>query len=130
VSELENELREISSELAGSIRREMELEDMVETLQLGSGLRSDTNDRTSDYFSDSGTNSVNSQPSDSGSGRIEDIEKVKRASEQERAQLKVEFSQRWLEERTRRLAFESHVQLLESQVQQVCIYICFPSSPR
>jgi hypothetical protein len=103
----------------------MELEDMVERLQLGSSLRSDTNDRTSDYFSDSGSNSVNSQPSDSGSGRIEDIEKVKRASEQERAQLKVEFSQRWQEERTRRVAFESHVQLLESQVQQVCIYLLF-----
>lgn len=33
VAEIENELREISSELAGSIRREMELEDLVERLQ-------------------------------------------------------------------------------------------------
>jgi hypothetical protein len=117
VAQLENELREISSELAGSIRREMELEDLVERLQLESG--SDANRRTSDYFSDSGTISTKAGPEN---GRSEDIERIKRAAEQERAQLKVELSQRWQEERSRRTACESHVQLLESQVQQVNIF--------
>lgn len=112
VTDLENELREISSELAGSIRREMELEDLIERLQ---SEGPDANRRTSDYFSDSGTSSSRYAPE----SRIEDIEKIRRAAEQERAQLKVELSQRLQEERTRRTASESHVQILENQVQQV-----------
>lgn len=115
IAELENELREISSELAGSIRREIELEDLVERLQME--MPTDGNRRTSDYFSDSGAGSIRYNL-DSG-GRVEEIEKIKRAAEQERAQLKVEFSQKWQEERSRRTASESHVQILESQVQQV-----------
>jgi hypothetical protein len=115
VSQLESELREISSELAGSIRREMELEDLVERLQLEAG--SDANRRTSDYFSDSGIGSV--RVVTENGGKIEDIEKIKRGSEQERALLRVELSQKWQEERSRRTASESHIQLLESQIQQV-----------
>ncbi|KAI9371407.1 hypothetical protein BJX61DRAFT_30187 [Aspergillus egyptiacus] len=116
VAELENELREISSELAGSIRREMELEDLVERLQ--SDMPSDMpNRRTSDYYSDSGSSSIR-YAYESG-GRIEDIEKYKRAAEQERAQLRVDLSQKIQEERSRRAASESHVQILESQVAQL-----------
>ncbi|KAL4905903.1 hypothetical protein BDW74DRAFT_177600 [Aspergillus multicolor] len=116
VAELENELREISSELAGSIRREMELEDLVERLQ--SEMPSELpNRRTSDYFSDSGSSSIR-YAYESG-GRIEDIEKYKRAAEQERAQLRVDIGQKLQEERTRRTASESHVQILEAQVAQL-----------
>ncbi|KAI9038761.1 uncharacterized protein KD926_010496 [Aspergillus affinis] len=111
VAEIENELREISSELAGSIRREMELEDLVERLQ-----SEDTpNRRTSDYFSDSGSSSIRY----TYDGRLEDVEKFRRTAEQERAQLKVDLTQKWHEERSRRAATESHVQILESQVQQL-----------
>ncbi|CAI7588533.1 unnamed protein product [Penicillium glandicola] len=113
MAEIENELREISSELAGSIRREMDLEDLVERLQ---SEGPDINRRTSDYFSDSGTSSVRYA---SDAGKSEDIEKIRRGAEQERAQLKVELSQRLQEERSQRLASESHVQILESQVQQL-----------
>lgn len=114
VAEIENELREISSELAGSIRREMELEDLVERLQ--SEMPLDTpNRRTSDYFSDSGSSSIRY----TYDGRLEDVEKFRRTAEQERAQLKVDLTQKWHEERSRRAATESHVQILESQVQQV-----------
>lgn len=113
MSELENELREISSELAGSIRREMELEDLIERLQIEGP---DLNRRTSDYFSDSGTSSVRNGPNP---GQLEDMDKVRRAAEQERAQLKVELSKKLQEERIRRTASESHVQLLETQVQQL-----------
>ncbi|KAL4741394.1 hypothetical protein BDV11DRAFT_182986 [Aspergillus similis] len=116
VAELENELREISSELAGSIRREMELEDLVERLQ--SEMPSEApNRRTSDYFSDSGSSSIR-YAYESG-GRIEDIEKYKRAAEQERAQLRADLGQKLQEERTRRTASESHVQILEAQVAQL-----------
>ncbi|KAJ5741269.1 hypothetical protein N7533_010678 [Penicillium manginii] len=111
INDLENELREISSELAGSIRREMELEDLVERFQLEGP---EVNRRTSDYFSDSGTSSVRYAPD-----RSEDIEKIRRAAEQERAQLKVELSQKLQEERIQRTASESHVQILENQVQQL-----------
>lgn len=113
IADLENELREISSELAGSIRREMELEDLVDRLQ---SEPADANRRTSDYFSDSGTSS--SRYADSGP-RMEDIEKIRRAAEQERAQLKVELAQKLQEERSQRTASESHVQILEKQIQQV-----------
>ncbi|PYH92192.1 hypothetical protein BO71DRAFT_421007 [Aspergillus ellipticus CBS 707.79] len=116
VTELENELREISSELAGSIRREMELEDLVERLQSDAPL--DTPNRpTSDYFSDSGSSSIR-YAHESG-GRIEDIGKFKRTAEQERAQIKTELSQKVQEERSRRAASEAHVQILESQVHQL-----------
>lgn len=113
IADIENELREISSELARSIRREMDLEDLVERLQLEGP---DINRRTSDYFSDSGNSSVRYA---SDAGKSEDIEKIRRAADQERAQLKVELSQKLQEERSQRLASESHVQILESQVQQV-----------
>lgn len=118
LGQLENELREISSELAGSIRREMDLEDLVDRLQIDANMAADANRRTSDYFSDSGTSSVKYPLSENGA-RAEDVEKIRRLAEQERAQLKVELSQKWQEERSRRQAFESHVQLLESQVEKV-----------
>ena len=116
VTQLENELKEITAELAGSIKREMDLEDEVDRLQLGqsSGVAAD---RTSDYFSDSGTSSVRPPGSDAGQMK-DDIEKIKRESEQHRAQLKVDLSQKWQEERAQRKALESHIQILEDQISQ------------
>ena len=112
VKSLECELRDVTSELAGSIRREMELEDMVDRLQMG--MSSPSNDYphgTSDYFSSS----------DSGVGSdVVDPDRVKRSAEQERAHLKAEFSQRWQDEREHHAALESHVQFLRDQVEQVC----------
>ncbi|PGH00108.1 hypothetical protein GX51_06006 [Blastomyces parvus] len=119
LKEMEHELREISSELAGSIKREMELEDLVERLQLEATVGPEPNRRTSDYFSDSGTSSVKYPLSDAGGSRAEEVERMKRNLEQERAQLKVDLSQRWQEERSRRVAFESHVRILEGQVEQL-----------
>lgn len=119
VGDMEAELRELSSELAGSIRREMELEDMVERLQMEANVAPDPNRRTSDYFSDSGNGSVRYAPSDAGSGKAEDLEKLKRNFEQQHGQLKVELSQKWQDERSRRQTAESHVQILEDQVSHV-----------
>lgn len=125
VSELENELREISSELAGSIRREMELEDLVERLQSDMPMDTPSHRRTSDYFSDSGSSSIRY----AYDGRADDLEKFRRAAEQERAQLKTDLTQRWQEERARRAATESHIHILESQVHQVKSHIVFLPPP-
>lgn len=113
MADIENELREITIELARSIGREIDLEDLVERLQ---SEGPDVNRRTSDYFSDSGTSSIRYA---SDPGKSEEIEKIRRAAAQERAQLKVDLSQKLQDERSQRLASESHVQILESQVQQV-----------
>ncbi len=114
VGQLEGELREISAELAGSIRREMELEDLVEKLQLQLEQGSDGSNRTSDYFSDSGISALRSVGD--SRNKQDDVGKIKRDSEQQRAQLKVDLSQKWQDERSRRKELESHVQLLEDQV--------------
>ena len=114
VGQLEGELREISSELAGSIRREMELEDLVEKLQFEMSQGSDAVNRTSDYFSDPGIGSLRAVGD--GRNKTDDVEKIKRDSEQQRAQLKVNLSQKWQDERSRRKELEAHVQLLEEQV--------------
>lgn len=119
ISQLESELRDISTELAGSIRREMELEDVVERLQIEASMPAGSNRHTGDYFSDSGYGSVKDTLSESGNSKIEDIEKLKRDFERGRAQVKADLSQRWQEETSRRQVAESHVQILESQVSQV-----------
>ncbi|KIW33677.1 uncharacterized protein PV07_00506 [Cladophialophora immunda] len=114
ISKLEAELRDISTELANSIKREMDLEDLVEQLQTeGANINRET-DRTSDYFSDSGTSSI--RPSTSEGNPKEEIQRIKRESEQLRAQLKVEMSQKWQNERSSRQALESHIQILEQKL--------------
>ena len=114
--QLEAELRDISVELANSIKREMDLEDLVERLQTEGPSMNREIDRTSDYFSDSGTSSI--RPSTSEGNPKEEIQRIKRESEQLRAQLKVEMSQKWQAERSSRQALESHVQLLEQKLSQ------------
>lgn len=107
VAELERELQEISAELAKSIKREMELEDELERYKLESPLANmDPNRRTSDYYSDSGNGSVKYPLGDS-EGRIEELERLRRKAEQDKAQVKLDMSQR-LEDalRTKREAEE------------------------
>lgn len=101
VAELERELQEISAELANSIKREMELEDELERYKMEASASSmDANRRTSDYYSDSGISSVRYGESE---GKIEELERLRRKAELEKAQTKLEMSQR-LEDalRTRR----------------------------
>ena len=112
--QLEAELREISTELAGSIKREMDLEDLVDRLQAETSTAREV-DRTSDYFSDSGTSSI--RPSTVEDPK-EEIQRIKREAEQLRAQLKVEMSQKWQSERSSRQAMEAHIQILEQKLSQ------------
>ena len=119
IEDMEQELREISTELASSIRREMELEDQVEKLQLEIPQTSELSRRTSDYFSDSGTSSVRYPLSEVGGSKTDDVEKVRRRSEQEKAALRLDVSQKLQEERLRRKELEEQVQTLESKVRDV-----------
>jgi hypothetical protein len=112
-AQLESELREITSELARSIRREMDLEDLVEKLQLEASSSSGAADRTSDYFSDPGTSST--RPPGSDAGYREDVEKIKRNMEQQQAQVRADLSQKWQDERDRCKALEAQVQILEEK---------------
>ena len=122
VDDLEEELREISAELAGSIRREMELEDLVDRLQLEAQQGPELNRRTSDYFSDSGSGSVRYPLSDAGMGKADDLAKQKRSSDQEKAQYKLGLTQKLQDERGRRKVLEAHIQQLSEQVQNVRIF--------
>ena len=117
VEELERELREVSSELASSIQREMELEDEVERWKAESTTVVSDNRRTSDYYSDSGTSSVRFPIGDPES-KLEEVETLRRRAEQERAQLKVRMAERLQEELRRRRDLEEQVHLLEDQVSE------------
>ncbi|KAF2746421.1 hypothetical protein M011DRAFT_494923 [Sporormia fimetaria CBS 119925] len=115
VEELERELREVSSELAASIRRELELEDEVERWKAESSLAPSENRRTSDYYSDSGTSSIRFPITDAES-KLEEVEALRRKAEQERAQQKVHIAERLQEELRRRRDLEEQVQQLEERV--------------
>ncbi|KAL8694347.1 MAG: hypothetical protein Q9218_000984 [Villophora microphyllina] len=119
VADMEEELRDISAELAGSIRRELELEDIVDRLQYEAQQGPELGRRTSDYFSDSGTSSIRYPPSDVNVYKAEDHAKMKRASEQEKARYKLDMSQKLQDERGRRKALELHIQQLASQAQHM-----------
>lgn len=110
---LEAELKEISVELANSIRRELDLEDLVERLQSDNPYPIAA-DRTSDYFSDSGTSSLRAGSNDLSTK--DEIDKIKRDSEQQRAQLRVDLSQKWQEEITQRRALELYLQALQDEL--------------
>lgn len=114
VEELERELREVSSELAASIRRELELEDEVERWKAESSMAVSENRRTSDYYSDSGASSVRFPISDTES-KLEEVEALRRKAEQERAQLKVQIAERLQDELRRRRDLEEQVQQLEER---------------
>ena len=118
-SDVEEELREVSTELAGSIRRELELEDLVDRLQLEATQGPDLGRRTSDYFSDSGSGSYRYPMSDAGAGKGEDLAKQKRLVEQEKAQFKLSMTQKLQDERSQRKLLEAHIQQLEDRLQNV-----------
>ncbi|KAI4606648.1 hypothetical protein J4E83_010020 [Alternaria metachromatica] len=115
VEELERELREVSSELAASIQREMELEDEVERWKAESSTAMSDNRRTSDYYSDSGTSSIRFPISDPES-KLEEVEMQRRKAEQARATIKMQMAERLQDELRRRRDLEEQVQQLEDQV--------------
>lgn len=116
VEEMEEELKAISSELAASIRREMDLEDLVDRLQDQVSNPQAPNKRTSDYFSDSGYSSA--KLSDHEQSRDE-VEKIQRRSEQEKASIRLELTNKLQDERTRRKALDQQIKELAEKASQM-----------
>lgn len=119
VKELERELTHVSSELAESIRREMDLEDEIERLKLDAphAPLSDMARRGSDYFSDSGASSVRFPITDIDA-KLSELEQKLRKSEQEKAQIKIDTASRMQTELNRRRDLEQMVQKMEEQQQK------------
>ncbi|THV48968.1 hypothetical protein BGAL_0218g00110 [Botrytis galanthina] len=118
VEEMERELKEISQELASSIRREMDLEDLVDRLQLeaqNSGTNSSK--RTSDYFSDSGTSVIPryGEPDP----KQDELDRIQRKTEQEKASIKLELTDKLQDERALRKQLEIQIRSLEERAAQV-----------
>lgn len=112
ITEMEDELKAISAELASSIRREIDLEDLVERLQ-SEISNPQANKRTSDYYSDAGYGSTKAL-SDYDATK-EEITQVQRRAEQERAQVRLELTQKLSEERTWRMALDQQVKDLSER---------------
>ena len=121
MDDLEEELTEVSAEFANSIRRELELEDLVDRLQFEASQGPDMGRRTSDYFSDSGSGSIKYPPSDAGANKAEDLAKQKRIADQEKAQFKLSLSQKLQDERRRRKVLEAHIKHLSEQMHNVSL---------
>lgn len=112
---MEKELKDISAELASSIKREMDLEDLVDRLQAEANV-TNSGRRTSDYFSDSGTSSVKYGESDS---KQDELDRAIRKTEQDKAQMSLELTSKVQEERTRRKQLESQIRGLEEKASHV-----------
>ncbi|KAK3335490.1 hypothetical protein B0T19DRAFT_447126 [Cercophora scortea] len=99
IEEMEDELKAISAELASSIRREMDLEDLVDRLQDQVNNPQAPGKRTSDYFSDSGYSSAKFSEYDHAK---EEISQIQRRAEQDKAQITLELTGKLQDERHRR----------------------------
>lgn len=116
IGEMEDELKAISAELASSIRREMDLEDLVERLQAEINNSQAPGKRTSDYYSDSGLSSAKLSEYDQ---TREEIEKVQRKAEQEQAQLRLELTKRLQDERDKRRELDVQIKGLSDKAAQI-----------
>ncbi|OTB03031.1 hypothetical protein M426DRAFT_61020 [Hypoxylon sp. CI-4A] len=117
IEEMEDELKAISAELAASIRREMDLEDLVDRLQAERDNPTTTgNKRTSDYFSDSGYSSAKLSEYDQSR---EEIEKIQRRSEQEKAQVRLELTNKLQDERSRRQELDEQIKELSDRASRI-----------
>lgn len=118
IEEMEDELKAISSELAGSIRREMDLEDLVDRLQEQAN-NPQPGRRTSDYFSDSGYSSAKQSEHDQGR---EEIEKIQRRSEQEKASIRLELTNKLQDERSKRKGLDQQIKELAEKASHVDLH--------
>ncbi|KAL6358073.1 hypothetical protein LRP88_08253 [Fusarium phalaenopsidis] len=116
IDEMEEELKAISVELASSIRREMDLEDLVDRLQDQINNSQTPGKRTSDYYSDSGYSSA--KTSDSELSRDE-LDKVHRRAEQEKASIRLELTNKLQDERGRRKVLDQQIKELAERASQV-----------
>lgn len=116
IEEMEDELKAISAELASSIRREMDLEDLVDRLQEQVNNPQLPGRRTSDYFSDSGYSSAKFSEYDQAK---EEILQIQRRAEQEKAQIRLELVEKLQDERDRRRQLDQQILELSERASQV-----------
>ncbi|KAK0657379.1 hypothetical protein B0T16DRAFT_300487, partial [Cercophora newfieldiana] len=116
IEEMEDELKAISAELASSIRREIDLEDLVDRLQIQVNNPLTPGKRTSDYYSDSGYSSAKFSDYDAAK---EEISQVQRRAEQEKAQLRLELIGKLQEERTQRRMLNRQIEELSNKASEV-----------
>lgn len=116
IEEMEDELKAISSELAASIRREMDLEDLVERLQEQVNTSQIPGRRTSDYFSDSGHSSAKASEYEQSR---EEIDRIQRKSEQEKASIRLELTSKLQDERLKRQALDDQIRELSERASQI-----------
>ena len=109
IEEMEDELKAISAELASSIRREMDLEDLVDRLQAEINNPQAPGKRTSDYFSDSGYSSAKLSEYDASK---EEVAQIQRRAEQEKASIRLELTDKLTDERTKRKALDQQIKEL------------------
>ncbi|KAL2756862.1 hypothetical protein ACRALDRAFT_1075655 [Sodiomyces alcalophilus JCM 7366] len=116
IQEMEDELKAISAELAASIRREMDLEDLVDKLQAEASNPQAPNKRTSDYFSDSGASSTKFSDFDANK---EEVERIQRRAEQEKASIRLELTNKVQHERDKRKDLDRQIRELSERASQV-----------
>ena len=120
IEEMEEDLKAISAELAASIRREVDLESLVDRLQTEvNNPSSAPGKRTSDYYSDSGISGISSAKFGEYDQAREEIERVQRKAEQEKAQLRLELTAKLQEERSKRRDLDNQIRLLSERASQV-----------
>ncbi|KAK4229075.1 hypothetical protein QBC38DRAFT_522300 [Podospora fimiseda] len=116
IEEMEDELKAISAELAASIRREMDLEDLVDRMQDQVNNPQAPGKRSSDYFSDSGYSSARFSEYDHAK---DEISQIQRRAEQEKAKVRLELTSKLQEEREMRRALDLQIQELQLKASQV-----------
>ncbi|KAJ4296061.1 hypothetical protein N0V88_004763 [Collariella sp. IMI 366227] len=116
LEEMEDELKAISAELASSIRREMDLEDLAERLQDQVNNPQAPGKRTSDYYSDSGYSSAKFSDYDQAK---EEMSQIQRRADQERAQIRLELIGKLQEERSQRRSLDEQIQELSKKASQL-----------
>ncbi|KAF4962677.1 hypothetical protein FSARC_9238 [Fusarium sarcochroum] len=116
IDEMEDELKAIGAELASSIRREMDLEDLVDRLQEQINNPQAPGKRSSDYYSDSGYSSA--KMSEAEPSR-EEVERIQRRSEQEKASIRLELTNKLQDERGRRKALDHQIKELAEKASQI-----------
>ena len=114
---MEEGLKIISAELATSIRREMQLEDLVERLQTEVDNRRGQDNRTSDYFSDSGTSTL--MNGGDTNTITEYIERLQRKADREKAQIRLDCQEKVQEQSARRSGLEEKFRRFEEKVSHV-----------
>lgn len=116
IEEMEDELKVISAELAASIRREMDLEDLVDRLQEQVHNPQTASKRTSDYFSDSSYSSAKLSDYDHGK---EEIAQIQRRADQEKASIRLELTTKLQDERSKRTVLDQQIKVLSQKASQI-----------